>query len=183
MKEKTQRMKEENEEMKKENDEMENETQDSTLTEHLTLCHEHLSVSISVQTNKSLSTQGDPSNAVEKFRPDYLQPWEDFIDTQKETLETPYSIYPASKDMPRVFDSRNFIKYKGTKVALCEVPSDQALQRLHYDIVEMPVTKIVQHLKESLDGVSDQIKLGGGIQISNHINSLSDKNGEVAQRL
>lgn len=136
LKEETQRMKKENEEMKKknaemkkENDEMEKEIQESTLTEYLTFCHEHLSVSISVQTNKSLSTQGDPSNAVEKFRPDYLQPWEDFIDTQKETLERLYSIYPAS--MPRVFDSRNFIKYQGTKVALCEVPSDQALQRLH----------------------------------------------------
>lgn len=48
----------------------------------------------------------------------------------------------------------------------------------------MPVTKIVQHLKKSLDGVSDQIKLGGGIQIYNHyINTLSDRNAEVAERL
>lgn len=102
--------------MEEEKQKVDEEIQESTLNEYLSLCHEHLSESISVQTDKSLSTQGDPSNADGKLRPDYLQPWEDFIDTQKKTLETLYSTYPASDDMPRIFDSRHFIKSSRLKV-------------------------------------------------------------------
>ena len=54
----------------------------TTLIEYLDLCHEHLSKSISIQTVKSQSTQGDPSNAKAKIRPDYLHSWEDFLETQ-----------------------------------------------------------------------------------------------------
>lgn len=74
---------EEKQKLEEEKQKVDEEIQESTLTEYLSLCHEHLSESISVQTDKSLSTQGDPSNADGKLRPDYLQPWEDFIDTQK----------------------------------------------------------------------------------------------------
>lgn len=168
--------------LKEETKKLKEEVQDSTLTEYLSLCHEHLSDPISVQTNNSLSTKGDPSSAVGIFRPDYLQPWEDFIDTQKETLETLYSIYPASNDMPRVFHSRHFIKTQGQHVASRKLASQRNLQNLQYDIVEKHVTHIVKHLK-SLDGASDRLKLAGGIQFYNHMNSLSDDNDEVAQSL
>ena len=56
------------------------ETRKTTLTEYLSLYHECLSKSISVQTDKSLSTQGNPSNADGKLHPDRLQPWIRFID-------------------------------------------------------------------------------------------------------
>ena len=58
------------EELQKEKEE----TRKTTLTEYLSLCHECLSKSISIQTDESLSTQGDPSNADGKLRPDRLQP-------------------------------------------------------------------------------------------------------------
>lgn len=113
--EEKQKMEEEKQKLEEEKQKLKEEIQGSTLTEYLRLCHEHLSESISVQTDKSLSTKGDPSNADGKLRPDYLQPWKDFIDTQKETLKTFYSTYPASDDMPRVFDSRHSIKTQGEK--------------------------------------------------------------------
>lgn len=153
----------------------------TTLTEFLSLCHEHLSKSISVQDDKSLSTKGDLSNPKGKLYPDYLQPWEDFLDTQKKTLESLYFVYPLD-DMPRVFDSRNFIESQGTKVALRKLASEQDLQNLQYNIVETQVTQIVEHLK-SLDSVRDKFELAGGIEFYNHMNPLSDNNNEVAQRL
>lgn len=144
------------EELQKERDE----TRSTTLTEYPSLCHEHLSKSISVETDKSLTTKGDPSNAGGKYRPDYLQPWEDFLDTQRETLESLYSIYPLV-DMPRVFDSRHQIQCQGTKVALRKLASEQDLQILQQNTVETPVSQIVDHLK-SLDDVRDKFGLAGG---------------------
>lgn len=173
MEEEKRKMEEEKQKLEEEKQKLKEEIQGSTLTEYLRLCHEHLSESISVQTDKSLSTKGDPSNADGKLRPDYLQPWKDFIDTQKETLKTLYSTYPASDDMPRVFDSSHSIKTQGEKVALRKLASEQDLQNLQYNIVETPVTQIVQHLK-SLDGASDKFGLAGGIEFYNHMNPLSD---------
>ena len=50
------------------------ETRETTLPEYLDLSHEYLSESITIQTNKSLSTKGDPSNAKGKFHPNLLKP-------------------------------------------------------------------------------------------------------------
>ena len=165
------------EELQKEREE----TRRTTLTEYLSLCHEHLSKSISVETDKSRTTKGDPSNAVGKRRPDYLQPWEDFLDTQRETLESLYSIYPVV-DMPRVFDSRHQIQGQGTKVALRKLASEQDLQILQRNIVETPVSQIVDHLK-SLDDVRDKFGLAGGIMFYNHPNILNNDAADVAERL
>ena len=165
------------EELQKEKEE----TRGTTLTEYLSLCHEHLSKSISVEIDKSLSTQGDPSNAGGKLRPDYLRPWEDFLDTQKKTLELLYSIYP-SDGMPRVFETRNQIQGQGKRVASRKLASEQDLQYLQRNIVETPVTLIVEHLK-SLDVVRNEFGLAGGIEFYNHPNTLSNDADEVAQRL
>ena len=152
-------------------------TRQTTLIEYLSLCHENWSESISVQTNKALSTQGDPSNAKGKLRPDFLKPWEGFIKTQKETLESLYSVYPLD-DMPQHFDNRNFIKTQGEKVASRKLASEQDLVILQRDIVETPVTQIVEHLK-MLDDVRDECALAGGIQFYNHMNNLNDGADEV----
>lgn len=134
-----------------------------TSTEFLSLCHEHWSKSIRVQTDKSLSTRGDPNSANNKTRPDCLQPWANFLVTQRKSLESLYSIYP-SDDMPRVFDSRHQIKGQGKKVASQRLASGQDLQNLQQSIVETPVSLIVDNLK-SLDDVRDEFGLAGGDQL------------------
>lgn len=57
------------------------ETRKTTLFEYLSLCHDHWSESITVQHDRSLGTQGAPSNAKGKLRPDRLEPWDDFLET------------------------------------------------------------------------------------------------------
>ena len=179
--ERAQKLEEEKQKVEEELQKEKEETRGTTLTEYLSLCHEHLSKSMSVEINKSLSTQGDPSNADGKLRPDYLRPWEDFLDTQKKTLELLYSIYP-SDDMPRVFETRNQIQGHGKKVASRKLASEQDLEYLQRDIVETPVSLIVEHLK-SLDDVRNELGLAGGIQFYNHPNTLRNDADEVAQRL
>ena len=161
------------EELQKEREE----TRQTTLPEYLGLCHDFLSESITVQTDKSLTTQGDPSNAKGKFRPDRIQPWKDFINTQKETLGSLYSIYP-SDDMAQAFDSRNSIKTQGKGVARRPLASEQDLVILQRDIVETPVAQIVGHLK-MLDDVRHRFALAGGIDFYNQMNNLNEGADEV----
>ena len=148
------------------------ETRHTTLDEYLRLCHEHLSETISVQTNKALCTQGDPSNAKGKVRPDFIKPWEGFIDTQKETLESLYAVYP-SDDMLRCLDNRNYIRIQGEKVAAQKLSSEQELVKNQRDTVETPVTAIIAHLK-SLDPVRKEFGLAKGVEFYNHLNPLNE---------
>ena len=161
------------EELQKEREE----TRQTTLPEYLSLCHEHLSESITVQTDKSLSTQGDPSNAKGKVRPDRIQLWEEFINTQKGTLESLYSVYP-SDNMAQQFHSRHYIKTQGETVARRPLASEQDLVIVQRDIVETPVTRIVEHLN-TLDDVRQQFTLEGGFEFYNHMNNLNDGVDEV----
>lgn len=153
----------------------------TTLTEYLHLCHQHLSESISVQADKSRSTQGDPSNAQGKLRPDHIRPWDDFLEVQKKTLELLYFSYPADA-RPRVFENANFIETLGERVASRKLASEEDLQHLQRDIVETPVTKIIEHL-QSMDDVRNEFDLAEGIEFDNHLNALSDDAEEVTQRL
>ena len=84
--------------------------------------------------------------------------------------------------MPRVFDSRYFIKAQGKKVALQLLASEQDLQNLQHNIGETPATQIAEHLK-SLDSVRDEFGPAGGIKFYNHMNPSRDNVDEVAQRL
>ena len=159
----------------------EEETRQTTLPEYLKLCHDYLSESITVQTDKSLSTQGDPSNTKGKYYPDRIQPWKEFIDTQKETLGSLYSIYP-SDDMAQAFDSRHFLKTQGGIVARRPLASEQDLVIVQRDIVETPVTRIVEHLN-MLDDVREQFTLEGGFEFYNHMNNLNDGVDEVDDQI
>ena len=158
-------------------------TRPTTLTEYLSLCHEHLSESITVQTDKSLSTKGDPSNAKGKLRPYFLKPWKKFIDTQRETLETLYAFYPSAK-MAQQFESRHSIKAQAKNVASSKLASELDLVNNQRNIVETPVTRIVEHLQQ-LDDIRDEFGLGEGIKFHNHQNELNEVSSlnEVTQQL
>lgn len=84
--------------------------------------------------------------------------------------------------MLEAFHSRHVIKNIGMDVASRKLASEQDLQILQRNIVETPVTKIVEHLK-SLDSVREEFGLAEGITFDNHPNSLSSNADEVAQRL
>jgi hypothetical protein len=53
-------------------------TRKTTLPEFLDACHKHLHLGLTVQTDATLSTRGDPANANNKLRPEKLLRWENF---------------------------------------------------------------------------------------------------------
>ena len=162
-------------------EEAEQRTQKTTLTEYLDLCHAYLFQSISVQTDKSLSTQGNITSPKDKLRPDRLCPWNDFLAIQKYTQERLQSAY-TDHDKQRVFENLAFIEGLGRRVASRKVASEGDLANLQRETIETPVASIISHL-QSLNTVQDEFTLGNGIFFDNHPNALSDAAEEVSQRL
>jgi len=169
------------EEERKRAEEAEQRTRKTTLTEYLDLCHAHLFQSISVETDKSLSTQGDITSPKDKLRPDRLRPWNDFLAIQKDTQERLQSAY-TDYEKHRVFENLAFVEGLGMRVASRKIASEGDLANLQRDTIETPVASIIGHL-QSLDTVQDEFTLGDGIFFDNHPNSLSDAAEEVSQRL
>ncbi|RAL61766.1 hypothetical protein DID88_002830, partial [Monilinia fructigena] len=153
----------------------------TTLAEYLDLCHTHLFRSISVQTNKSLTTQGDVTSPKGKLRPNRLCPWIDFLSTQKHTQERLQSAYTDHSEK-RIFENFSFIKGLGERVASRKIASEGDLANLQRATIETPVASIIGHL-QSLDSVQDEFNIGDGIFFDNHPNTLSDTAEEVSQRL
>ena len=161
-------------------DEAERRTRKSTLTEYLELCHTHLFETISLQPEKSLSTQGDITSPVSKTRPDYLQPWLEFLEVQKDILERLQTAYPY-EDAPKVFEDRAFMEGLGDRVRSRLLASEEDLKMVQRETVETPVSNIINHLI-LMDCVRAQFDLPDGIVFDNHPNAISDNNQEVIQR-
>ncbi|OCK78448.1 hypothetical protein K432DRAFT_427263 [Lepidopterella palustris CBS 459.81] len=66
------------EEERRRRERAEEKTRKTTLPEFLDACHTHLYSGLTVQTDRTLSTHGDPANANNKMRPERIVAWEDF---------------------------------------------------------------------------------------------------------
>ncbi|PVH91199.1 hypothetical protein DM02DRAFT_577240, partial [Periconia macrospinosa] len=60
----------------------EDRTRGTTLPEFLNACHTHLHLGLTIQSDATQSTRGDPANANNKLRPNKLVAWEDFPQQQ-----------------------------------------------------------------------------------------------------
>ena len=148
------------------------EIRQTTLYEYLEHCHEHLSKKIRVQTDKSQSTQGNPKNATRKKRPDFIQPWTDFIETQKAKLEELFFRYRPYADV-QAFESAHFTRTFGKRMADRMLASEPDLHTAIRDSVEDPLTSIIKHL-QTHDEVRDAFQLSENFRFENHLNTLSD---------
>ena len=150
----------------------------TTLTEYLGLCHEHLSKSISIETNSSLTTKGTTTNVKRKHRPDTLKPWGDYLKQHKETLDLLHSVYPSPQ--PQVFHSSHYVQTHGEDVAKTKLASETDIHLFMRETMERPMTNIMQHL-QSLAAVRDRFDLPQGFRFQNHGNSSGDAASENAQ--
>ena len=150
----------------------------TTLTEYLRLCHEHLSKSISIETNRSLTTKGSTTNVKRKHRPDSLEPWGDYLKQHKETLDLLYSVYPSPQ--PQVFPSSHYVQTHGEEVAKKKLASETDVHVFMRETMERPMTNIKQHL-QALAAVRDRFDLPQGFRFENHGNSSDGAASEDAQ--
>ena len=153
----------------------------TTLAEYLDLCQRHLFDPISVQTNKSWTTQGGVTSPKGKLRPITIRPWTDFLEEQRAVFDRLFQHYPLH-DGPRVFESASGVAALERKVRHRPLASEIDLMMIENLAIEDPVTDIVRSLA-AVDAVREEFRLPASIQFDNHINSLNSDADEVAERV
>lgn len=144
-------------------------TRKTTLPEFLDACHTHLHGGLTVQTNRKLSTQGDPSNANEKVRPERIRAWEDFPAQQVAIWE---ALVASDFIRERHFTSINTLQENGEMVRRRKISSELDLHHFERSTVHDQVSLIVNQLQEN-EELRKAFRLEGSVQFENHSNTLS----------
>ena len=154
----------------------------TTFEELLESCHQ-LSQLMSVQTDKSLSTQGSVTNPKGKPCPTTILPWEDFpILRQRAFDEIHNTFHPPDGTGLRLFSPMLHVKELARTMPSRKIASEDDLKLFQHSAVENFVADVVSILADKhRDG--EKWALGQGIVFENHTNTLSDTAEDVQNRL
>jgi hypothetical protein len=154
-------------------------SQPQTLQQYLEACHS-LSLAIQVVTDRSLTTQGDTTNATGRIFPRRIIPWDDFATKQEEIwdqLSTGYSFYSQP-----VFPSPHQLDYVASLIS--PISSEIGLRNFERDTVENAVQKLVN---EAYGNVLLRSNLGlqGTVTFESHTNlgKTDDSNSESIEHM
>ncbi|KAF1992918.1 hypothetical protein P154DRAFT_528154 [Amniculicola lignicola CBS 123094] len=150
-------------------DRAEEKTRKTTLPEYLDACHTHLHSGLTVQTDTTLSTRGDPSNATNKLRPENLVLWEDFPAQQAAIWDVLMASDFASE---RHFTSLHTLEESGQVILRKMMSSELDLHLFQRSAVDDPVTSIIERLYDQRT-LRRTFGLKGSVQFENHANTLS----------
>jgi len=160
----------------------EDRTRQTTFEELLESCH-RLSRSISVQTDKSLSTQGSMTSPKGKCCPTMILPWKDFPTIRQSAFDEVYNIlHPPNETSPRLFSPLLHIKELGRTIQSRKIASEDDLKLFQHTTVENFVADVTSALASRHQRGEDGT-LGKGVVFENHTNTLSDMAEDVQDRL
>jgi len=182
LREADERAKEANERAERERRRAEDEqrkTRPTSFEEYIRACHTLLSKPLSIQTDKSLSTQGSITSPKNKPCPTLLKPWTDFPVLQQQLFERIYQYIPPDAEL---FSSTQYLTELGQDICDRPLASEKDLEAYQRLAVERPTTHIISHLQR-IEEARHTFNLGEGIIFENHANTLSDSNEEVQQSL
>ncbi|KAF2752446.1 hypothetical protein EJ05DRAFT_495259 [Pseudovirgaria hyperparasitica] len=147
----------------------EEQTRKTSLPEFLHHCHHHLSLGLTVQTDATQSTQGDPSNADRKPRPDYIRAWEDFGEPQEAIWA---DLMESNFVTRRQFSSIQYMQETGENVSKRLLGSEMDLNYFQRTTVEDPVSAVITMLFDDT-ALREKLGLKGSVRFENHGNTLS----------
>ncbi|PWY66435.1 hypothetical protein BO70DRAFT_172968 [Aspergillus heteromorphus CBS 117.55] len=127
-------------------EEAERRLQSNTLFHLLNHCHESLSREIRVETDATLTTQGDVTNPVNRLFPKQIVPWLGFPDLQQQIWEKiEHAVDFTSRPL---FPSDTQLDYVATNIRNRPIYSEASLRNFERDTVD----NFVEHIIEALRG-------------------------------
>lgn len=120
--------------------------QPNTLFRLLDRCHVSLSQAIRVETDATLTTQGDATDPVNRLYPKRIVPWLDFPQLQEQVWEK-FDRTAAFTSRP-LFPSDTQIDYVVTNVQNRPIYSEASLRNFERDTVDNFVEKVIQVLRD-----------------------------------
>ncbi|KAF2182685.1 hypothetical protein K469DRAFT_636613 [Zopfia rhizophila CBS 207.26] len=147
----------------------EEKTRKTTLLELLDACHTYLYSGLTVQTDATLSTRGDPANANNKLRPERIYAWKDFA-TQQEAVWD--ELMESDFVLERHFTSLHTLEESGEAVRQRMMSSELDLHLFQRYTVEDHISSIIEHLYNNRE-LRRKFRLRGSVKFENHANTLS----------
>ncbi|KAI5360345.1 hypothetical protein J4E82_011750, partial [Alternaria postmessia] len=144
-------------------------TRKTTLPEFLDACHDHLHANLTVQTDTTLSTRGDPANANNKLRPQRVRIWDDFPARQAAIWE---KIRESDFALERHFTSVHTLSESGEAIQQRMMSSELDLHLFQRSTVEQPVSQIIKQMHTN-PALRREFGLRGSVNFENHANTLS----------
>ena len=146
----------------------EEKTRKTTLPEFLDACHVHLQSALTVQTDATLSTTGDPANANDKMRPERILAWDDFP-TRQEAIWI--DLQQSTFMNQRHFTSRHTLEESGEAIRRRMMSSELDLNYFERHTVEDHISSIVEQLYNH-PALREKFHLKGSVRFENHANTL-----------
>ncbi|KAH8704296.1 hypothetical protein GQ44DRAFT_743757 [Phaeosphaeriaceae sp. PMI808] len=147
----------------------EEKTRKTTLPEFLDACHNHLHSGLTVQTDPTLSTQGDPANANNKLRPEKLLLWENFPAQQAAIWG---DLMESDFVSERHFTSLHTLEESGEAILRRMMSSELDLHLFQRSTVDDHVSSIIERLYDQRT-LRQKFGLQGSVKFENHANTLS----------
>ncbi|KAF2001745.1 hypothetical protein P154DRAFT_562456 [Amniculicola lignicola CBS 123094] len=147
----------------------ENRTRRTTLPEFLDACHSHLHLGLSIQSDATQSTRGDPAKANNKLRPNKLVAWGDFPQQQAAVWA---NIMNSDFPSERYFTSLHTLEESGRAIQGRMMGSELDLNHFQRFTVEDRVSSIIEQLYNK-PALRQKFKLRGSVKFENHANTLS----------
>ena len=136
------------EEEKRLNNELKHQRNETSLAEYLLLWDQHLSGSVSIDPDTTVRTKGTAQNTENRYRPDSIKPWEDYLQKHRDTLEGLDSVYHHQRHT-QFLPSRDYVRLQAPEVD--PVASHADLETIVRTIFEVPMKKIMRHLSSVHD--------------------------------
>jgi hypothetical protein len=134
------------EEERRGREEAERRLEPNTLFRLLDRCHNSLSQAIRVETNATLTTQGDATDPVNRLYPKRIIPWLDFPQLQ-EQIWRKFDRIDTFTTRP-LFPSNNQIDYVVTNIQNRPIYSEASLRNFERDTVDNFVEKVIEALRD-----------------------------------
>ncbi|KAK8000488.1 hypothetical protein PG990_013088 [Apiospora arundinis] len=155
----------------------EEQTRRTTLDEYIAACHTSVFSGFAIEPDPKLTSRGPITNPRDKWCPENLRPWPDFLEQQRIVFGTLYDTFPTDS---RVFENRNFLAGLGNRISRRPIADEKTLEYFLHNSVEDPVRAILEQLK--VEEVGSVYQIGDGIIFENHPHAISDIAEEVVAR-
>ncbi|CAG7940291.1 unnamed protein product [Penicillium salamii] len=148
--------------------EAERELQPNNLFRLLDRCHDSLSQAIRVETDATLTTQGNATDPVNRLYPQRIVPWPDFPQLQEQV----WSKFDrtAAFTSRLLFPSDTQIDYVATNIQNNPIYSETSLRNFERDTVDNFVEKIINTLRDD-DALCHEFGIQGRVTFYDRANS------------
>jgi hypothetical protein len=147
----------------------ERKTRKTTLPELLHACHTHLHSGLTVQTDATQSTRGDPANAKDKLRPERLREWRDFPSQQAAIWD---DLMDSRFISERYFTSIHTLAESGEAIRRRMMASELDLHLFQRSTVDEHIASVTERLHDE-PALRRKFGLRGSVKFENHANTLS----------